>query len=518
MMRETPLTIRLGRAVAAVSLAACLTLVNAGFAEAAPDENSPIRSELTRLEAALSAHPDDPDLHWAYAKKLAKADQQRESVIQTQSFLERWPDRRPGARTEIARILLENGAHAEAAHLLDQEIAHNPRLATSRFYRGLAYRSEGHVQNANREFVIAARLQPSLRAESMLAQALGYFDLGDDEAAVSMLQEILRLDPSGDTAIRARLLLRNREALVLQKRWVVDGYLGFQWDENVTLENSESEVNPSGTDDVRGSWGIGGTWQAVRNEHSTITVGYRYDQTDYNDINRLNLISNTAFVSGSWQPTERLALQINSLISHLLLDGSNEYTGASLRPSLVYSMGEDWGAIRLFSQFGVAEYHEKPSRFRDRDALSYGLGVEHFLPLRIDRSWLSFSGSWDRTVTQEDPDEFGSADLDGDFDYDSWRARGVATLGLPFAIRGQVETSYAYDRYHNNNSTHFFTASSGLRKRRDDIISGRVALSRAIVKHVRGEVYWRGTRRISNVDLFDYDKHVAGILVRVSTD
>jgi len=497
----------------AFGLVLILSLISPAWANA--DE---MEADLALLRDAVDAHPEDPDLVWAYARKLAASGRATAAVGQTRRFLSRWPERRPAARVEIARVLIDIGATAEAMPLLDEAVSADPRSGVARFYRALAFRSEGSVRAANREFRLAARLEPAFRGESLLARALGLFETGQEQEAVALLLEVLRLDPTGDTAMRARLLLRQREIPSAGDRFRADAYVGFEWDDNVTLENAENEVPASNRDDVRGVWGFGGSWRAWGSDRGALTVGYRYDQTEHHELGTFDLISNQGFVSGTWRAGKQVALRLDAIGYNTLQDLDNELSGGLIRPNVLVSFGPVWGALRLFAEVELAEYHDRPLLEPwDRDAIAFGVGLEHFFPLPATGSWLALSGSWERTRTQAGTGGFAGG-FDGDFDYDSWRARALARFELPFDLRMRVETSYTYDRFHNDNFSHAIATLGGIRKREDDILRGRLALSRAIVDHVRLEVYWRGTRRLSNVDLFDYDKQVVGAVLRFSTD
>ncbi len=482
---------------------------------AASDGSSPV---LARLEAAVRAHPGDPDLAWAYARELAEAGQAERATAHARSYLSRWPSHRPTARVEIARALLEAEAPEAASVFLDEAVATEPTSGLARFYRALRLRQTGQLAAADREFRVAARLEPALRAETLLVRALGLFELDRETEAVGLLSEILRLDPTSDTATRARLLLRQSESTAPADRFRANAYMGFEWDDNVTLESAENEVPASNREDFRGIWGIGLAGRAIEHDRAGLTLGYRFDQSEYDDLDGFSLLTNTVFASGSWRLGARLSLRLDAVAYHALQDLDDELTGGTIRPSAIVSLGPSWGAIRLLPEFQIAEFHDRPTvAIWERDSYSYGLGLEYFLPLRADRSSLTVSGAWQRSETQAEPSGFSDA-FDGDFDHDSLRARAVASLVLPFDLRSRIEASYEHDRYHNDNFSHFVDTLGGLRKREDDIVSGRISLSAPIVRHVRFEVYWRGTRRISNVDLFDYDKQIAGAVLRVSTN
>ena len=134
---------------------------------------------------------------------------------------------------------------ALSPNVLAQEAPDDPLSPMARFYRGIAFRAQGRVVESNREFAIAGRLTPALRPETLLARALGLFELGQEAAAVDLLRLVLQLDPASESAIRARLLLRQKELLGLKRAWRIDAYAGFEWDDNVILASAENEAPPA---------------------------------------------------------------------------------------------------------------------------------------------------------------------------------------------------------------------------------------------------------------------------------
>lgn len=477
------------------------------------------RRVLQTIQAARAEHPDDPDLAWAEARTWASVGDPERALREGRAYFSRWPGHRPNGRVELARLLLDAKSPEFAMPLLDEAIAVSPRAGIARFYRALAFRATGALESADREFRLAGRLSPSLRAESLLLRALGLFERGRSEEAVELLLELLRTDPTGDPAIRARLLLRRQEWRPSASVHRLSAHVGFEWDDNVTLESAENEVPASDREDFRGVWGLSASSRVLDGERLSLTLGYRYDQTEYDDLDAFRLLSNTVYGSLGWRATDALAFRLDVVGFDTLQDLEQALGGALVRPSVLRSLGPTWGVVRLFSEFEIAEYDDRPAlEAFEQDAWSFGVGVEHVLPLRDGRSWIAVSGSWARTLTDAEPSGMGDG-FDGDFDYDRLRARAIARIALPFRdMRLEIDGAYTHDRYHNDNLAHAITTVGGIRERQDDVASGRIGLSLPVLPHTRVEAYWRGQRRISNVDVFDYDKQVTGLLVHVSTD
>ena len=496
--------IRIGRAVEDVA------------ATASPDA-------LERVRAGVAAHPDDPDLTWALARQLAREGRAKQSLEATHRFLARWPQRRPEARVEIARTLLDRGVAPEALVLLSEEVRRAPSSGIAHFYRGMAMRASGDRDAASRELQAAALLEPALRGETLLVRALLAFDGGREQEAVTLLQELLRIDPTSDTAVRARLLLREHEVAGGQKRLRAEALAGFEWDDNVTLQGSETETGASNRADFRGVFGASVSGQPWLTKRAGLLVGYRYDQTQHIDLQDFNLIQNALFASLSLQPNaslaDRLALRFDGFAYDTLQDLHRALTGGSFRPNLLWAIGPRAGVVRVFGSFEFAEFHgEATFDPWKRDALTGGVGLEQTVPLPQRGASIAVSASWVRSVTDATPNDSNDG-FDGDFDYDSYRARALGTFTLPYSIQTQIEASYSRDEYLNDNFANAIaTEFLETKPRRDDVIAGRIGLSRAIARFTRLEIYWRATHRASNVAVFDYDKNIVGLLVHVSSD
>ncbi len=157
-----------------------ITAVFACIVLCAPPAGSEPESdaELTRIEAAATAHPGDPDLLWAFAIALARRGHPARAAEAFEAFEARWPRRRPDVALQLGSALFEAGRDAEAVDAFDRALELDPRSGTAHLYRGLALRRLGRTEESHRSLRMAAALTPELAPEALLARALDHLGLG----------------------------------------------------------------------------------------------------------------------------------------------------------------------------------------------------------------------------------------------------------------------------------------------------------------------------------------------------
>ena len=53
--------------------------------------------------------------------------------------------------------------------------------------------------------------------------------------------------------------------------------------------------------------------------------------------------------------------------------------------------------------------------------------------------------------------------------------------------------------------------------RKDTVAEGRIAITRPVTRFLSVEVAWRGSRRLSNVDVYEYHRQIIGTYLRVQS-
>jgi hypothetical protein len=171
--------------------------------------------------------------------------------------------------------------------------------------------------------------------------------------------------------------------------------------------------------------------------------------------------------------------------------------------------------LRGFARWERQRFDDEPVLSSlERDAEVLGGGLAHTLPLPFLRAgaWLGLEGSFDRMQTEASRDLFGLA---GAYDHDRFRSELELGVPLPARLTFRAAGSAARESYAHRSVVDLLTddgvGSADPRRRRDAVLESRVSLERPLGRGVAVELAWRGTRRISNVDLYDYDRSVVGL-------
>jgi tetratricopeptide (TPR) repeat protein len=499
-----------------VAVTAALILpVRAASAELAGD------ASLERLRQATSAHPDDPDLAWMLARALASGGDPEAALGALREFRERWPGSRPEADRTLGRLLYETGRDREAVAVLRDHLARFPDDAVGQFYLGLALRRLGEPDQAAEALERAAALEPAFAASSLRLRGLDRLQAGDAEEGQRLIERARGLDPdAAQTPARgsARAGGSNSPS---SRSWEIFARGGLEFDSNVTLESDLLLTTvQSDREDLRYLWSGGVVWRPLQRERVGLIVGYRYDESRHREIDAFDQRSHLAFAAVLWRTAERISLRLDGRFLALDLDGSPYLHAESIQPNLFWALPRRAGVLRSFARFERREFRDTP--FLDsleRDGIVYGGGLEHILPLGFRRgAWVAVQASFDRTETDADRDLFG---FEGAYDND--RLAGKLALYCPLPWRLDVRsTVYAGRELYRNPNVVDMITDDGVgtldpRKRRDWLIEGRLSIGRRLGRFLRLELGYRGTRRISNVDVYGYDRHVVGLYIRATT-
>lgn len=503
-----------------------LALLAPAAAAAEPGATNPIDEALARLEVALAAHPDDPDLEWAFAQTLSRGGQAERAAERMARFAARWPERREDVHLQLGRMLFDAGRNEEARERLSFAVRRSPRSGTARFYHALALRELGRRQEARAELIRSGALAPSLKADATLLLSIDAFAAGKEEEGVRFAQDVIRFDPTSDAAARARMLLREKDLAATQRSWRADGYVGFEYDDNVTLTQDRDNAAASDRDDFKGVWGVGLAWRHALTNDVQAIAGYRLDQSMHDDLSDFDYLNNAIHVGGLVKVHPRVALRLDLIGWNARLDGEQYLWAGTARPSVLWVLPENAGLLRLFANVELRAFEQKPfDDALEQDGWTFGGGAEWNVELPGIDGTTSLSAAYHETKTDAGSTPSNVGDFDGDYDLRRLRIHHRMRVPLPLEFELGSDVSYSRGWYSNDNfaaflSDFFLLPVSEIdgRKRRDHEVSGRVFLARPLHRFVRVEVEYKPSRRYSNIDIFDYERHVVGLVMRIQTD
>jgi tetratricopeptide (TPR) repeat protein len=462
-------------------------------------------------------HPDDPDLGWALVGALHRADRTDEAVAWLGSISERWPGRRSEWALDLGALLYAEADHAHALEVLEAASERDPAHASLRLYRALVLQALGRNTDAEHELALLAQLDPDLAAESLLLRAIGRLTVGDQAGGKQFLQEVLSLEPEGESASRARELLAELEDLRAPSRPRGSIWARFagEVDSNVTLDSGTAlEGISTDQSDSRLGWGGGVAFEAVRGSWGALALGYNYSESAHEDLKRFDLRTHTVFGSLRLRAPGRLRFRLDALGSDVHLDDDRYLRTWTLRPNVFVALSEALGISRLYLQVERRAYHEKPILSSlDRDGATYTAGLEHHarIPWREGATG-SLGVELARTNTEASTDLLG---FEGDYDNRMARVTGQAQIPVYGPFYARLGGRLAWYRYVNRNVVDALTdegvGTPNPSRRSDSMGEATAALGWDVTPEVSVELRWRGTRNRSNVDLYDYERHVVGV-------
>jgi tetratricopeptide (TPR) repeat protein len=503
----------------AAPVAGLLLLCGTPASASDTDASAQARADLPRLEAAFGASPDDPDLAWAVATTAVAAGE-TDAPERLAAFIARWPSLRPDAQIVLGQALAARGRDAEALRAFDRAVLASPKSGPAWLHRGLTLRRLGRLEEAEAAFARAAELAPELAAETLLLRGLDRRARGEQDASETLLRAAIDVDPSGEAARRARLVL-GESTLGAPEPWLsllAEG--GLEWDSNVTLDGRLQLPDREDPQDVRSVFASGFAIRPIRGERVGMSLGYRYDGSIHSDLHDYDLGNHLAFGSFLVRPHPRVTLRLDGLFDHARLGDARYGETRTVRPNVYLGFGEELGVLRLYGDLEERSYYDEPALDSfDRDGRAYGFGLEHSVVVPGWREAVfTFGGRYSKFDARAGDDILG---FDGAYDNRRWE--GLLRLEAPlfWKIRATSSVVLGRERYDNPNIvdalTHDGVGTVYPVRRHDWVTQASLSFVRPVTDYAAIELGWRGTFRDSNVDLYAYDEHVVGLRLRVQT-
>ena len=411
-----------------------------------------------------------------------------------------------GIRFALGVALLRRDRAERAGLEFDRVLAVEPDNARAEFYAGVADYRRQKFSETVLHMQSALRLDPALRLQARYYIGLSEVFMGNLDASTSAFADAASLSPSDPLALSAGIL--GKKIQPESRWWGFDVSSGIEYDSNPTfvgtdvqiIESSSSLVKPKRVDDATGVLALNTYFDLGDWEQITLRFGYSAFLSIHAEANEVDQSTHVGWVDLGWMVGDlRSGIRID--YSTTQLDISKNYRSMTrFAPSLTYT-SEDWGVTQVLYQFHNFEYRYSTGGIPnfDPDGELHILGVSQFIYLPAPLTFARFGLAYERSAT------------DGtEFDYDGFEVAAGAGIELPLDLHAAALVRYLFRQYENR--TIVIDPATGPR-RQDHILTLKLDLAVPVAQFV--EVALRGTFtwNHSNVDDYDYNRHVAGSYV-----
>jgi tetratricopeptide (TPR) repeat protein len=500
------------------------------------------QAALPELERARAAAPGDAELPLLVGECAIRLGRYGDAVRALEAARALAPGRADVAfQLAVARYHLGDLAGADAA-LADAEAA-GAEGAEPLLYRGLLLLQRSEAPGAAAAVLERARSAGGASVEPVASYYAGVAFLAGDQRdeARAAFARVIEGWPDSSFAEEAKRGLERVAAAPRRPYWL-SLRAGYEYDDNVVLLGSgvqlPSEI--SSQRDERAAWLLETGGQLFRSGPWSAGAALSYEGWAHGDLTEFNLHYPSLVGWLDRQLGARTTLRLAADADYAWVDAEPFYTSQGVGLSLFQSFGRAgtselgaryWRQNYLFSNEDVPDGPGTPgapclsasdlvcgpagldeSRERNRDGNGFSLGLLHSLPLLEGRAQLRFGYRYHH---------FGARGRE--YSYDAHEFLGEVGFRLPAGFELRLAGSFA-DQPFRHASTFPDTGDLvsgreyGLsRSRRDDsFLQTEIGLARPLTRHLTLSGSWRYQRSRSNVEVFEYRRHVLGVYLTAS--
>jgi len=285
------------------------------------------------------------------------------------------------------------------------------------------------------------------------------------------------------------------------RRWEVHGATGFLYDSNVALTPDGQPVPGTVSDPTDGAYTVsaGGSLDVVNSERAEVGLAYDLYQSLHFRLHDFNLLSNRVLGTAGygllpelWAGTQ-VGYQRYSL-------GGDGYSSEPFVTPFVSLIESGWGLTQLLFRYSEVTYLSPPFEdIRDGPTEAVSLGQTVYWRGRT----VTLGYEWGREHPRS------SAGDDYRYRYNQVYAGMAFTPGW----KVDVDLMYVF-RYENYTEPNSF--ANDRRRRQDYINQFSATVQRPIVPHVAVAISYYGTIDSSNIDVFQYHRHIVQAELRFS--
>ena len=460
---------------------------------------------VKNLERALVEDPKNQRVLSLYGRSLIALGRNDEALSALTDLHALNPNS-PNVNFFMAIASFRLGQFKEARdHLLEAQ-ATAPEDGRIPILLSRTYQELGDSESAELALDEAARIDDSLAPQVAYRRGVLAMEREDQKSALQFFDEVQRQIPNSELAQSAESYLRSLHSL-RENPWTAYTSLGFFLDTNATLAG-QGPLGGQRERDYFASLDFGVSRKLIEKDHFQLVAGVDGGLNYHLDISDVDVERTRGWLAASLLSDGLVAVDFRYELEGTWADFSRFRRNHSIEPALRLRWSDQL-VTRFFWRFSDAAYFRTSSRNSlDRDGQISLLGIDQFLPIPA-MSWTRAGEGFLRLGYRHRTEETQGAE------FDSSSQIAILSAGIPLSPRFALLLGLNLERRHHAKRS-LFEPSAG--NRLDRIMQSRVALRHAPRKNVTLEISWRRTRWASNVDSFDFGRHIIGLSTTLRFD
>lgn len=466
------------------------------------------------LKEAFNAKPGDQRSGYYLGLTSLRLQRFREAEERFREVLKRHADD-ARARLGLGMALYHQGRYREASTELttaERTLKDEPLLYD---YAGLAAAEQQSYEQASEKFLRAGKLDPELANDARYQRGVTLHSKRQFQQATAEFRSAVE----GGTAVAAQPV-RPAAAPTSQlpsKRWSANYGLSLQYDSNVVLLPGGSAL-PNGIshkDDFVTAFNLGGEYRFLQTDTWTIGAGAGLFANVHARLSDFNVfdIAPTLYVERRLGAAQ---LRLQYTLDYVTVGGDAYLTSNAIQPTLTIPESE-----RTYTQAFFRYQNKDFKSFRDdqfgapvnqtRDANNFMIGAMQYWKVFADRGYVraGYTFDTDRTAGGSVDTATPGVPTSADWEYTGHRL----STGVAYQPLAATTLQLAFDYYRQNYSSANSFALDGTTVRKDNIIQLAGTAVRDFHSWLWLAFQYSYTRDQSNVDAFDYSRHIISLTV-----
>ena len=334
---------------------------------------------LGLMQAAILENPQNLDYQYTLGGIYLRLHRLDEAEAIFLALLREGEDRFRKVYFELAAIALDRGKPQDALEMLAKARPLDPGRADME--SGLIQMQLKNYSKAVALFESARVANPAIAPQAMTQESIALLNLGKYDESKKMLERVLAMKLSPETAAEVKRLLASVDAMYRAKKpWAVNLVTGFQYDSN-PLQNPLNAFpgTPSNREDGTHVFSLSGRYNVIQEEAWKAGLGYNQYILTYFRNSDISLIGVRPSIYLQYENKPYYA-GIQYMYSHYWVGGKSHVDVHSIFPTFTLVNGEHW-RTETYTGVDWALYEDQTPDYRH-----YFLGLTEMYMMKGGRA------------------------------------------------------------------------------------------------------------------------------------